>query len=77
MRRVRVALSGEIVPALRLGHGAWNSGSVTVRRTTLSTFVDGSRTATALVIPGRSADRNPFTMNLVVIAQDGQIVSLR
>ena len=45
--------------------------------TTLGTFADGPRTATALVILGRSADRNPFTINLVVIAQDGQIVRLR
>jgi hypothetical protein len=45
--------------------------------TTLGTFADGPRTATALVILGRSTDRNPFTINLVVIAQDGQIVRLR
>jgi hypothetical protein len=45
--------------------------------TTLGTFSDGPRTATALVILGRSVDRNPFTINLVVIAQDGQIVRLR
>ena len=46
--------------------------------TTLATFADGPRTATALVIPlPPDTDLNPFTINLVVIAQDGQIVSLR
>lgn len=44
---------------------------------TLGTFKDGERTATALVILGRMTDGSPFTINLVVIAQGGQIVRLR
>lgn len=44
---------------------------------TLGTFDDGDRTATALVILGQTVDGSPFTINLVVIAQGGQIVRLR
>ena len=44
---------------------------------TLGTYMDGPRSATALAILGRTADGSPFTINLVVIAQDGQIVRLR
>ena len=44
---------------------------------TLGTFDDGDRSATALVILGETSDGSPFTINLVVIAQGGQIVRLR
>ena len=44
---------------------------------TLGTFDDGDRSATALVILGQTTDGSPFTINLVVIAQGGQIVRLR
>jgi hypothetical protein len=44
---------------------------------TQATYADGPRTATALILHGSTVDRNPFTINLVVVTQDGQIVRLR
>jgi hypothetical protein len=44
---------------------------------TLGTYIDGPRTATVLVIHGRDVERNPFSINLVVLTQDGKIVRLR
>jgi hypothetical protein len=74
--RIRVALTPEMF-------GSYTSemerfGIVTIDKVaTLGTFAEGSGSATELVILGRAADRSPFTINLVVIAQDGQIVKLR
>lgn len=44
---------------------------------TLGTYADGPRSATQLVILARLADRSPFTINMVVVVQDGQVVRLR
>jgi hypothetical protein len=44
---------------------------------TLGTFTDGPRTATALILHGVTMDRSPFSLNLVVVTQDGLIVRLR
>lgn len=44
---------------------------------TLGTYADGTRTATELVLHGRDATRNAFSMNLVVLTEGGVIVRLR
>lgn len=73
---IRVALTAEMFSSYTSDmerFGISRIGSVE----TLGTYTDGARTATALVILGQTVDGNPFTINLVVIAQDGQIVRLR
>ena len=44
---------------------------------TLATFEDGTRTATAFVMIGRSAQGNPVTINLVVETDGGNIVDFK
>ncbi len=44
---------------------------------TLATFEDGTRTATAFVMIGRSAQGNPVTINLVVETDAGNIVDFK
>jgi hypothetical protein len=54
----------------------WSVATVTAVET-LATYEDGPRSATALVLHGRTAERNPVAVHLIVLTQDGQIVSLR
>ena len=73
---IRVALSSEIFSSYTSDMERF--GIVRVDGVaTLGTYADGPRSATALAILGRTVDGSPFTINLVVIAQDGQIVRLR
>jgi hypothetical protein len=73
---IRVALNSEMFS--RYAADMERFGIVSVDGVaTLGTYADGPRSATALAILGRTADGSPFTINLVVIAQDGQIVRLR
>lgn len=44
---------------------------------TLSTYVDGPRTATELVMSGTSTAGTPISVNLIVHVDDGQIASFR
>jgi hypothetical protein len=44
---------------------------------TLSTFVDGPRTATELVMTGLSTTGQPVSINLIVHVDGGQIASFR
>jgi hypothetical protein len=44
---------------------------------TLATFEDGTRTATAFVMIGRSAQGNPVTINLVAETEGGNIVDFK
>ena len=44
---------------------------------TLSTMVDGDRTATEIVMTGPTDTGNPVTVNLIVHVEDGQIASFR
>lgn len=54
----------------------WSVGTVTSVET-LATYQDGPRAATALVLHGRTAERNPVAVHLIVLTEDGKIVSLR
>ena len=44
---------------------------------TLSTFVDGTRSATAIVMAGPTSNGAPITVNLVVHLDKGQLVNFR
>jgi hypothetical protein len=44
---------------------------------TLSTFVDGPRSATELILSGVSTSGSPIRVNLIVQVEDGQIESFR
>lgn len=54
----------------------WGFVSITDIQT-LSTFADGSRSATALVMTGPTTNGVPVSVNLVVHVDGGQIVSFR
>ena len=54
----------------------WGFTSVT-NVETLSTMVDGSRTATEIVMSGPTETGVPVTVNLIVHVDDGQIASFR
>ena len=44
---------------------------------TLGTYAEGDQSATAIVILAVTVDRAPFSINLVILTQNGQIVRLR
>ena len=54
----------------------WDFATVTSVET-LSTLVDGSRSSTAIVLIGRTSGGNPVSINLIVHADAGKIVSFR
>jgi hypothetical protein len=54
----------------------WSFGEVAAVET-LSTYVDGPRTSTAVILRGTSTDGSPVAINLVVQTLDGAIVSFR
>ena len=54
----------------------WSFGEVAAVET-LSTYVDGPRTSTAVILRGTSTDGSPVAINLVVQTMDGAIVSFR
>jgi hypothetical protein len=54
----------------------WDFATVTSVKT-LSTVVDGSRSSTAIVLIGTTSSGNPVSINLIVHADAGKIVSFR
>jgi hypothetical protein len=73
---VRAALTPQVFDLYAGEVQRWSIGTVTEVET-LATYQDGPRAATALVLHGRTADRDPVAIHLIVLTQDGQIVSLR
>lgn len=73
---VRAAVQGDPYKLLTSEMERWNFKDVATVET-LSTLVDGDRTATVLVIVGHATDGTPVTVNLIVQTQDGAIVSFR
>lgn len=74
--KVRAAVQGDPYKLLTSEMQRWNFRDVATVET-LSTLVDGDRTATVLVIIGNATDGTPVTVNLIVQTQDGAIVSFR
>jgi hypothetical protein len=74
--RIRSAVPGDPYKLLTSELQRWDFQEVTSVET-LSTFVDGTRSSTEIVIVGRATTGNPININLVVHAQGGQIVSFR
>ena len=73
---IRAALSPEIFSSYAAdlqGFGIARVESVD----TLGTYAAGPRTATELVLHGRDAQRTAFSINLVVLTENGLIVRLR
>jgi hypothetical protein len=54
----------------------WSFGEVSAVET-LSTYIDGPRTSTAVILRGTSTDGSPVAINLVIQTMDGAIVSFR
>lgn len=73
---IRAALGPEQFARYTAEMERWSFATVTSAES-LATYQDGPRTATALVIQGRSADRNPLAINLIVLTEGGQIASFR
>lgn len=73
---IRAALDDEPYKQYTAELQNWNYQEVTSVET-LSTFADGPRTATQLVLVGTSTDKLPVTINLTVLTLDGTIVVLR
>ena len=73
---LRSAVSGDPYRLLAGEMQSWNMQGVTSVET-LATMQDGPRSATEIVITGRSADGAPVVFNLVVHVTDNQIVNFR
>lgn len=73
---VRAALAPQIFDIYAGELQRWSFGTVTEVET-LATYQDGPRAATALVLHGRTSERNPVAVHLIVLTENGQIVSLR
>lgn len=73
---VRSAVPGDAYGRLTSELERWNVQEITLVET-LSTYVDGPRGATQLVIIGRATNGNPVTINLIVHTVVGAIESFR
>lgn len=74
--RIRSVVPSEPYKSFTSEMQNWSFQEVTSVET-LATFEDGTRTATAFVMIGRSAQGNPVTINLVVETDGGQIVDFK
>jgi hypothetical protein len=74
--RIRAAVPGSPYGLLTNEMGDWSFSAVT-GVVTLGTYQDESRTATELIIRGRTADGSAVLTNLIVHAEDGLIVNFR
>jgi hypothetical protein len=74
--RIRAAVPGSPYGLLTNEMGDWSFSAVT-SVVTLGTYQDESRTATELIIRGRTADGSAVLTNLIVHAEDGLFVNFR
>jgi hypothetical protein len=73
---IRAAVPSDPYKLLTNEMERWSFGEVTAVET-LSTYVDGPRSSTAVILRGTSTDGSPLAINLVVQTMDGAIVSFR
>jgi len=73
---LRSAVSGDPYRLLAGELQSWNMQGVTSVKT-LATMHDGPRSATEIIITGKSASGDPLVFNLVVHVTDNQIVNFR
>lgn len=74
--RIRAAVPGDPYGLLTKEMGNWSFGEVT-GVDALATYQDEGRTATELVVHGRTSSGSPLLINLIVHVEGGVIVNFR